>query len=30
VFNWKAKKLILFNVTEPNSIPYRTHPAFTV
>jgi hypothetical protein len=25
VFNWKTKKPILFKVTEPNSIPYRTH-----
>jgi hypothetical protein len=24
---WKTKKPILFKVTEPNSIPYRTHPA---
>ena len=27
MFNWKTKKPILFKVTEPNSIPYRTHPA---
>ena len=27
MLNWKTKKPILFKVTEPNSIPYRTHPA---
>ena len=27
MFNWKQKKPILFKVTEPSSIPYRTPPA---
>ena len=27
MFNWKTKKPILFKVTEPSSIPYRTHSA---